>query len=418
MISDVDDVKMILCNENDQKKGILYDNLKPWLGTGLLTSSGKKWKIMRKIITSAFHFSILRQYLEIFSKNSTVMMYNLSRCDIKKFFHLNNFITYCALDSIYETSMGTCINSQINKTESDYVKAIFRIGQIIVKRIFSPHLYADYLFNLSSLGRENSKLLKILHETTTNIIQERKKKMALENQRESFEINGGGERKMNFLNLLLEKQKIYKFSDVDIRYEVDTILMAGHDTTSTALNWCFFELGLNKKIQNKVHEELKNIFGDSNREPTYEDIIKMEYLKRVILETLRLYPSVPVISRKFDVDIRLKNYTIPANTEIVLMIFIIHRNSNIFPKPDKFDPDRFKLDVLKKRNPFAFIPFSAGSRNCLGQKYAMLQMLVLSSYILRKYKIKTINSRKTVKPVPDVILRPNVELKWKLIPKT
>ena len=68
-----------------------------------------------------------------------------------------------------ETSMGTCINSQINKTESDYVKAIFRIGQIIVKRIFSPHLYADYLFNLSSLGRENSKLLKILHETTTNV---------------------------------------------------------------------------------------------------------------------------------------------------------------------------------------------------------------------------------------------------------
>ncbi|KAK6635661.1 hypothetical protein RUM44_000915 [Polyplax serrata] len=423
LISDVDDVKKVLSCVSTQEKGILYDNLKPWLGTGLLTSNGEKWKSMRKIITPTFHFSILREYIPIFSKNAKIMLSLVDKCGDPKSCELTGFVTYCALDSISETSMGREINSQVTKSENEYVRAIFRMGQIVVERLFSPFLYSDFVFRMTPLGREMFNVIRILHGVTSKLIEDRKKQQQQQRESSVSESNAPvnleepAKKQTPFLDLLIEKQKIFKFSDTELRHEVDTILMAGHDTTSTALNWCFFELGHHESIQNKVHDELQRIFEGSQRDPTHQDLMKMEYLKRVLQETLRLYPSAPVISRKFDVDIQLKNYNVPAKTEVILLLYHIHRNPDIFPQPEVFDPDRFLPEVVNKRNSFAYIPFSAGPRNCIGQKYAMMQMLVLSSYVLRKYKIKTLTPRESVRPVPDVILRPNVQFRWQLTPR-
>ncbi|KAL0269893.1 UNVERIFIED_CONTAM: hypothetical protein PYX00_007475 [Menopon gallinae] len=413
IVSDIDDIQTILTSRQSYRKGIIYKNIKPWLGTGLLISTGQKWHTMRKIITPTFHFSILQEYVHVFNKNTKIMVKLLEECD-KEDCDLNGFITYCALDSICETSMGTFLNSQRTKAESEYVQAIFGIGKIIVERMFSPFLFSDRNFKMSSLGREQAKLLKILHGFTSKIIEE--KKQAFE-KTETEERDPDQPKKISFLEMLLEKQKTHFFSDTDIREEVDTFLMAGHDTTAAALTWAFFELGHRHDIQDKVYEEMRRIFGDSDRSPTYQDLMEMSYLKRVLQETLRIYPSVPVISRKFDSDIQLKNYVVPARTEMVLVIYSIHRNPDIYPDPEKFDPDRFLPEESEKRHTFAYVPFSAGQRNCVGQKYAMLQMLVLASSILRRYKIISLDDRESVKPLPDVILRPNKKLKWRIIPR-
>lgn len=141
----------------------------------------------------------------------------------------------------------------------------------------------------------------------------------------------------------------------------------GHDTTAAALTWSLFELGHHPEVQEHVYEELQKIFGDSDRPPTYQDLMDMTYLKRVVQEALRLYPSVPVISRRFETDMHLREYVVPAHTEIVLVLYHIHRNPDIFPEPEKFDPDRFLPEAVEKRHPFAYIPFSAGQRNCVGE---------------------------------------------------
>ncbi|KAL0265509.1 UNVERIFIED_CONTAM: hypothetical protein PYX00_011036 [Menopon gallinae] len=338
-----------------------------------------------------------------------------NECDLAR------YVTHCALDNICETAMGISVNSLTSGANSKYVQSIFRMGKIVVNRMFNPILYTDASFMLSPLGWEHSKILKTLHGFTSKVIKEKKeiqtRKRAMANSLDTIkeDANSVGvvERK-SFLEMLLESQAAHSLTEQGIREEVDTFMFEGHDTTAASVVFALFELGHHPDIQERVYNEMREIFGDSDRMPTYQDLMQMSYLKRVIQEILRLYPSVPVISRKFDVDFRIRDYVIPANTELVLVLYYIHRNPDIFPDPDNFDPDRFLPDISEKRHPFAYVPFSAGQRNCIGQKFAMLEELVILSSILRKYTILSLSDRASMKVVPEMILRPSDVLRWRI----
>ncbi|XP_014487181.1 PREDICTED: cytochrome P450 4g15-like, partial [Dinoponera quadriceps] len=139
----------------------------------------------------------------------------------------------------------------------------------------------------------------------------------------------------------------------------------------------------------RVHEEMDSIFLDSDRQCTFVDTVNMKYLERVILETLRLFPAIPIFGRKLNKDVRIVtgNYVIPKDATIVIVPFLVHRAEKYYPNPLVFNPDNFLPDKMQQRNPYAYIPFSAGPRSCLGRKYAMLKMKILLSTILRKYRI-------------------------------
>ncbi|EEB17116.1 cytochrome P450, putative [Pediculus humanus corporis] len=419
-VSDLEDVQTILSSREANAKGMLYRNILPWLGCGLLTSCGEKWQKMRKIITPAFHFTVLCDYIEIFNKNTKIMLDVLKKKkddDEGKKCDLSKYLTRCTLDNICETAMGTSINALRTGSESKYVKAIFRMGQIVVERMFSPLHFTNMSFMFSLKGLEHSRLLKILHGFTYEIINEKMMNLIKEKSGGRVEKKTGNvyKTKSSFLDILLENQKIHCLSFEDIRQEVDTFMFEGHDTTAASLTWTLFELGHHPEVQERCYSELIEIFGDSNELPSYNDLMKMNYLKRVIQETLRLYPSVPVISRKFKVDMQLNDYLVPANTEIILILYAIQRNEKIFKNPDKFDPDRFLQEEIIKRHAFAYVPFSAGQRNCIGQKFAMLEELVVLSSIIRNFKIESLNDRNSIRVVPEMILRPHQNLKFKLI---
>lgn len=120
-------------------------------------------------------------------------------------------------------------------------------------------------------------------------------------------------------------------------------------------------------LQELVREELNQVFGDSNRVCTAEDATKLKYLEHCIKESLRLYPSVPNIKRRISEDIVMQGYTIPAGATISMHIYSLHRNEEVFPDPLTFKPERFESDQVTERHPFAFVPFSAGPRNCIGK---------------------------------------------------
>lgn len=120
-------------------------------------------------------------------------------------------------------------------------------------------------------------------------------------------------------------------------------------------------------LQKKAADEVVEVLGDSN-EFAFQDIQKLKYLEQVIKEALRLYPSVPLIARVTDENIETTTgYTIPANTYVHIHIYDLHNNPNIYPEPDKFDPERFSPENTQDRHPFAYLPFSAGPRNCIGR---------------------------------------------------
>ena len=131
-------------------------------------------------------------------------------------------------------------------------------------------------------------------------------------------------------------------------------------------------IALHPEVQDKIYEEIQEVLGaDKSKIATMQELNKMNYLERVIKESLRLYPSVAVVSRKLNEDLQLGPYLIPRNCMVTVQIFMLHRDERFFPDPEKFDPDRFLPENLENRHPYCFVPFSAGMRNCIGQKYAV-----------------------------------------------
>lgn len=183
-------------------------------------------------------------------------------------------------------------------------------------------------------------------------------------------------------------------------------IFLGHDTTTAGISWTIFLLGLHPEIQDKVYTELDTIFEGSDRHVTLSDIREMKYLDRVIKEAMRLYPPVPVIGRKVSEDIQLDDYCIPEGSMIKIDLFNLHRDPRYFADPETFDPDRFLPESSANRHPYAYIPFSAGIRNCIGQKFAANEQKVVLSTILRNFRIRSVNSRDDVKMINELVLRP------------
>ncbi|PSN43009.1 Cytochrome P450 4C1 [Blattella germanica] len=184
----------------------------------------------------------------------------------------------------------------------------------------------------------------------------------------------------------------------------------GHDTTTAAIGWALQLLASHPEIQQKAYEEVKSFFiQDSDHNLTMQD---MKYLEMVIKETLRLYPSVPLTGREIKEDVVIDGYTIPAGMKVAVIPYHTHRVEEHFPHPEIFDPDRFLPENVSKRHPYAYIPFSAGPRNCIGQKFAMLEMKSTLSHILYNYKLQA--TGKVPPALPELILRPAVGVYLKI----
>lgn len=183
------------------------------------------------------------------------------------------------------------------------------------------------------------------------------------------------------------------------------ILLKGHDTTAAGISWALYVLGLYPDVQQQVFEELEVIFNGSDRPATLEDLNEMKYLERVIKETMRLYPPVPMVGRLMSEDVQLDEYTVPKGTTITIGVYYLHRDPRFYPDPEKFDPDRFLPENTVSRHPYAYLPFSAGPRNCVGQKFAMYEEKSMLSSIVRNYKISSVEQRDEINLIAELILR-------------
>lgn len=402
--------KILSSSKSHLQKAWTYKFVHSWLGEGLLTSAGEKWFSHRKIITPTFHFSILENFCEIFAEKSNILVQKLeAHSGTGKSFDVYPYITKAALDIIADAAMGTQVNAQEEK-ENEYVKAVYEVAELIVRRMMRPWLYLDSIYKYSKDGREMNRNLTVLHSFTNKIITERKANWKnggeeIVNQNDDIM---GKKKRLAFLDLLLETSEKgpVRLSDADLREEVDTFMFEGHDTTTAGIAWALFLLALHPDIQQQCYDELELIFQGSDRPATVKDFGEMKVLDRVIKETLRLYPSVPIIGRMLSEDVQIDEYTIPAGCTVVIEIFSLHMNEKHFPDPERFDPDRFLPEISVGRHPYAYIPFSAGSRNCIGQKFAVYEEKSILSSIIRKYRFTTNVTRETTDRVLELITRP------------
>ncbi|XP_025831452.1 cytochrome P450 4d2 isoform X2 [Agrilus planipennis] len=388
IICDYKFVEFLLSSNVVLGKSLIYNFVHRWLGKGLLTSTGIHWKKHRKIITPAFHFKILENFIDVFEKNSNILIKTLENEVNSKSFDVYPYIKLMALDIICETALGTEINAQLDK-ESKYASSVEDLCSLVIKRGINIVYKLEFLYQRTNLYKQELQALDVLHSTTQSVIKNKKAKMGNSSVTDETENEYGIKKKLAFLDLLLQSTIDGRpLSDAELQDEVSTFMFAGHDTTASAISFVLYNLSLYPDIQNKVVMEQKLIFSDNfDRTCSYSDLNEMKYLEAVIKESLRLFPSVPMIGRMHDEDIEFDGIKIPAGTPLIIFIYGLMRDPKHFPEPEKFNPNRFLVKGEGNHSPFSYIPFSAGPRNCLGQKFAMLEMKSAISKVIRRYEL-------------------------------
>nr|KAF7416646.1 hypothetical protein H0235_011177 [Vespula pensylvanica] len=431
-----EDIEILLRSTQHLQKNVPYKFLRPWLSTGLITSEGEKWQQRRKILTPTFHFNILKHFILTFNEEAQYLVKSLKEKGEGNpiIRDLQEFIPEYTLNTICKTAMGTPLKGS-GERETKYRNAVHDFGKMMVYRVTRPWYHIDTIFALSPNGQKEKELVKTLHDFSKKIIAERKlfheqtNRKYLENFEEMHENHISSEtikednknptfkKRLAMLDLLIAASlKDNQFDEEGIREEVDTFVFAGYDTTAMALCFSLLLFAKHKDVQERIRNEVKTIIEKRDLKLTLSDIREFSYLERCLKESLRLYPSVNSITRYITQDLQLKNYLIPAGTNCKISIHSVHRNSDLWPNPEVFDPDRFLPENVAKRNPYSYIPFSAGPRNCIGQKYAMLELKVTIAYILHHFYLEPVDELDDVKIIGDIVLRSSKPLRVKFVP--
>nr|NP_001165933.1 cytochrome P450 4AB22 precursor [Nasonia vitripennis] len=413
-----DDIEVLLTSSKHINKGDSYTYLHTWLKTGLLTSSGDKWRQRRKILTPAFHFNILKKYMDITNENSINFIEALRNEGEETIQNLTPLCSKYTLNIILESAMGIVLDKVDKKTADDYKNAVYEIGRIIMYRLARPYIREWMLNPLMNLARVQKRVLKTLHDFTEKVVKDRREyherteNKYLDNfTNEShcddvYAGTGGRKKRMAMLDLLLSAERDGLIDDEGIKEEVDTFTFEGHDTTAMAMTFALLLLAENKKAQDKAREEVTEILDRSEGNMGMAQIQEFNYLERCIKESLRLFPPVATMARTITEDLQLKNYLVPAGTEVMYHLWEIHRDPNFWEEPLKFDPNRFLPERSQGRHPFSYVPFSAGPRNCIGQKFAMMELKSLIGRILYNFKLEPIDKTADMPMLLDIVIRP------------
>uniref|UniRef100_A0A9J2Q8G0 Cytochrome P450 n=1 Tax=Ascaris lumbricoides TaxID=6252 RepID=A0A9J2Q8G0_ASCLU len=351
-----------------------YDIFKRLVGSGMLSSSGETWFKARRILTPAFHFNILNKYVEVFNEQSKILLEKLDRhSDTNETFDILPYLRLYGLDVVAETAMGVSIGAQ-NGKNAEYYISLKKLLNLMWAKIRYPWFWFAPIRWLYGYDAKLDYHCNVCKSLTRKIIAQKKKEWeAFDHQPSMEELSASGKRKLAFLDLLMSVRDENKLTDEDIRSQVDMFMAA----------------------------------GEVDRDITVEDMTNMKYLYQCICETGRITPNVVFLGRKITEDIEVCGYTIPAGATCVISPFAVMRDPQHYDNPEIYDPEHFSAENVTKRDPFAFIPFSAGIRNCIGHRFAILEMKVTLASILRKYRIISMLPEEENRPIPEFSLKPS-----------
>ncbi|XP_058030927.1 cytochrome P450 4A25-like [Ahaetulla prasina] len=389
----------------DPKPEFIYSSLIPWIGKGLLVLGGTKWRQHRRLLTPAFHYNILKPYVALVADSTKVMLDKWEKLIAKepmKSLEMFDHVSLMTLDSIMKCAFSHTSNCQTDRDLDYYVQAVSDLTFLSFRRVTSSILRSDFLYSCTPSGQHFKQACKLAHQHTEKVIEERKK--SLHNERELEKIQK--KRHLDFLDILLcaKYEDGTGLSDEDLRAEVDTFMFAGHDTTSSGISWLLYIMAKHPEHQQKCREEVKEILGD-REDIQWDDLGKMTYSTMCIKESLRVCSPVPTVSRKLSKPITFfDGRTLPEDIIVAVDIYSLHKNPSIWSDPLEFDPMRFSPENTSKRHSHAFIPFAAGSRNCIGQQFAMNELKIALALTLLRFELIP-DPEKTPIPIPQVVLR-------------
>ncbi|XP_057365312.1 cytochrome P450 4C1-like [Daphnia carinata] len=409
-------------------KGNGYEALTTVAGNSLPVASDDHWRKSRRLLNPSFHLAVLNTYIDVFNEKS-------SECvkDFEKAIHINNgaeFDVY-PLMNLYTTRSicGTILEckSFSQKEMQSLLINCEGLKRIIQYRISRPWCKSSW-FKFTAMGRDDARFASGISDISNKLIQKRREFLDREAKAQSHlpsstsgpsnsEVGNMGNttprKKLGFIDLILKETDINNnFSKEEITYEVNSMIIAGHETSALGLTWFLYNMSRYPEHQKLLFDELNAVFGNSDRPCTTQDLTDLRYLDCCVKESLRLYPSVPFILRTLPEDTKIGDHNLPKGLMVGLSIVGLHYNPQVFPDPEVFKPERFFPENSLGRHRYALSAFSAGPRNCIGHKFALLQMKVNIAHLIRRFSFSLANPTAPLIPaLQETMLTPKYPIK-------
>lgn len=374
---------VLVTNPGNFTKSADYRALARVLGNGLLTNEGKAWQHQRSLIQPAFRRENILSYAAVMTRATQLMLGTWTDGEAR---NVHEDMMAVTLEIVAQCLFGAEVTGVAERVGKAMKIVTDRFLVDAGQALLLPFDLPDFL------APTRGRAIKDLNRIIQGILDER---------RASNRARG------DLLDTLLQVRDAEgrPMSDEQLRDEVMTLFLAGHETTAIALSWTCFLIAQNPDIETKLLEELHGVLGD--REPTVEDVPRLRYTEMILKESMRLYPAVWGIGRRAIADCEIGGYRVAAGTNVFIFQFLTQRDPRFFVDSERFDPERWREDPVRagKIPRFAYFPFGGGPRVCVGAAFAMLEATLLLAMIQKKFHLKLVPGR-AVKPVASVTLRP------------
>nr|AHJ10931.1 cytochrome P450 6EV10 [Chironomus kiiensis] len=373
--------------EHFHERGLYVNEKADPLWKNVFTAGGQEWKELRAKLTPTFTSGRIKMMFPILSEVADRMIEHLKKLNLSEDgLEMKEIYAEFTTEVIANVAFGLDIKC-IGQPDNEFRK--------IAKSVFDPpkwqHFKNFMIFALPDVAKFFNMAL------TPRFVTD----FFLKTVRENMEYREKNNiRRNDFFQLLLDIKNSYVGMTLnEIAANSFAFFTAGFETSSSAMTFCTYELALNQTIQDRLRDEIEEVLRRYNGELTYDAISEMKYLDMVFKETLRRYPILDSHMRKCVKDYKIPNtnLVIPSGVTILVPVYAIQNDEEYFTNPEKFDPERFTEENVKKQIPFTYMPFSEGPRTCIGLRFGTMQTKIGLIKILRNFRI--LPSKKTLIPM-------------------
>jgi cytochrome P450 len=376
LVSHPDHIRHILVENNKNYSKATYSNtkFKDVIADGLLVSEGDSWLRQRRLMQPAFHQNRLTQLVPLVTSETTRVIQSMDAAAAQgQPVDISKLMASLTLSITTKALFGVDLGDEVNN-----------VGDVI-------NMAADLLEKPKYARFQNA--LQYVDQVVMSIIEERRR------------TNTDTGDLLSKLLQARDEETGQGMDDQQLRNQVITLLLAGYETTANALTWTWYLLAQNPEAAAKLHEEAVRVLKQGSL-PSNEDLANLPYTRMVFEEALRLYPPAWVLGRKALGEDEIGGFRVPVGTIIAISPYVVHRHPDFWDEPEVFDPLRFTSERSARRHRFAYLPFGAGPRQCIGNTLALLEAQIIVSMIARRFDLALVPDQ-DVHPQPLFILRPD-----------
>jgi cytochrome P450 len=383
-----DHVRRVLYeHQKNYLRGWHYRFLRRQMGDNLVVSEGDYWMRQRRLAQPAFLRPRLSGYADVMADATSQMLARWGDLAAKgQDIGVGREMSRVALAIAGRTLFDRDISD-----EADVVGQAFPAVGAYLERRFNSPFTTPPPWVPTPAGVRFRRAVRSLNEIVLGLVRQRR---------------ADGQDHGDLLSMLLaarDPDTGAAMSDDQVRSEVLTFLLAGHETTATALTWTWYLLATYPAVRERVRAEAVAVLGD--RRPTVADVGQLNQTRMAIEESMRLYPPIWAVPRQAVADDQIGGFRIPAGSTVCLCPFVTHRHPDVWERPDEFDPDRFSPERSAGRPKGAYFPFLGGPHQCIGNEFAMLEMRLVVAMVLREFDLELAPGQ-TVEPKGSIALRP------------